>query len=334
MERATPLRNRCRRSFLLNIWCWREGFEVVVMRELESEREAGFHIISLRVKSTLPPTGVNRLFSFFFVSPPPRPCGHYGIKQQTITSSWQIEFFFQCRVCTEFSQRHFIAGNRRPAVSVIIIMVLAQGANSDVKMDLWLVSACLSLSDWNTAAEHKALITQQLHQSRGKKLLMTDIYLCSSLFVEYFGGFMSNKSTNAHIMAQISQFHKPGLFQKKVECLYKSFCSTLTIRFWFWHHMYIWMIVSCCHCLSLDSSASCHSSVISGSKWRHMKTDGWGEGTLIEGRWEEAGRNAGRDKTREQEQSGAGALRWTTWDDPGSRQTGGGARGGGVSWDL
>lgn len=40
-------------------------------------------------------------------------------------------------------------------VSVIIIMVLVQEA--DVKMDLWLVSACLC----HTAAERMALIIQQ-----------------------------------------------------------------------------------------------------------------------------------------------------------------------------
>lgn len=45
-------------------------------------------------------------------------------------------------------------------VSVIIIMVLAQ--NADVKMDLWLVSACLC----HTAAERRALIGQQPDPAR------------------------------------------------------------------------------------------------------------------------------------------------------------------------
>lgn len=75
-----------------------------------------------------------------------------------------------------FSQRHFIVGNRRPAVSVVIIMVLAQEAHTDVKMDLWIVSACLSRTGSNTAAEHiPLLISQPWSAMQDMSLLMTDI---------------------------------------------------------------------------------------------------------------------------------------------------------------
>lgn len=98
-----------------------------------------------------------------------------------IRSSRQI-WFFQSRICTEFSQRHFIVGNRRPAVSVIIIMVPAQKAHTDVKMDLWLVSACLSQTGWNTAAEHTALIIQQPDQACRTRVnwwvTFTSVWVC------------------------------------------------------------------------------------------------------------------------------------------------------------
>lgn len=44
-------------------------------------------------------------------------------------------------------------------------MVLAWKAHTDVKMDLWLVSACLSQTVCITAAEHIALIIQQPDQA-------------------------------------------------------------------------------------------------------------------------------------------------------------------------
>lgn len=78
-------------------------------------------------------------------------------------------------------------------------MVLAQKAHTDVKMDLWLVSACLSQTDWNTAAEHKALIIQQPDQScrtcPNWWATFTFLWACVLNIV-----FLSQKSTKAQVI--------------------------------------------------------------------------------------------------------------------------------------
>lgn len=202
------------------------------------EREA--HVILWRQKYFLLPTRFSKQSAFLFLSPPPSGLSHYSIKQQMIRSSRQIRFF-QSWICPEFSQRHFIVGSRGPAVSVIIIMVLAQKVHTDVKMDLWLVSACLSQKPSCRAHglnNRAAWWGMQEDMCR----LMSDIYLCMYQSVRWISVYFYQINQKTTQKPQLASKEAVPNVQKTNFVSMFFWCSNSDILLVFYSRHYI---ISC-----------------------------------------------------------------------------------------